>query len=1041
MESLQKQLSHAGYSEVREPFDTSSLSKPEVIIECEIIASKGFFNILYLEVKSNWKLISQEVAKKNENPCLVITSYGDHTILATMKDHNTLHAKPRYVVIDNSKPQLLSDFIKSIKVDPNDNVFEIYNRVQETFEKFSEYTQAIDEFAKNLEDIIDNTKSMIEKGISGNKQYDTEARKLLKMCQNVINDKMVMNDIKEMLIQHILTYRIFALVYDEHDFHNINAVAKSLESLKDLLQIPSDTVDYKTMELIAESITGMDQKQEFLKKIYETFYQKYDPAKANKDGIVYTPSEVVNFMVRSTDQLLKKHFKKSISDDGITILDPATGTGTFLVHILKQISVDKLEQKYTKELHANEISVLPYYIAALNIEHTYQDLKGDYKEFENICWMDTLDIGIKDYEKLSAYFEENDNVKRISRQQKSEICVVIGNPPYNATQTSLNNANPSDKYPHIDKMIQEDYSKYSTAKNINTSVDMYKRFLKWSSERIRGNGMVVFVSNNSFLDATADDGLRKSIYEEFDYIYAINLKGNARTFGEERRKQKGNVFNDKVRVGVAISFLIKTGENHSEIQYAEVEDYTTSKEKLKWLDDNHLSTLKFKEIIPDNNGVWLNQTDNDFDKLPPVLPREFKESIFKFSTQGIKTNKDEWAYDYNLSNLQNKIKYYISTYNDELKKYQTEYPKTKKLIELVSKKIKWSDDPLLNLQRGTSIVYSDNNIQSTMYRPFVIKHQYYANIITERMRGFSNIFKNEQPNLLIGFPSPATNVVFNTIGINTLTDSGLLSSTQNIPLWTYDDNNKKISNVTEYGLRWFQNHYNKRITEEDIFYYVYAMFNDPKYEEKYRYNLRRNFPRIPLAKNFEKYSDIGRKLFDLHCNFNDVKEYGLKRTDKIAKKNQVRLLLRKEKDKIKIIIDDITIMENVPKEIFEYTLGSKNPLQWVLEFYKESKNQISNSSSDDESIRKRFTAYKFEEYKEQVIILLDKLTTLCVETIKLRNQLREMEWGSQPKLKFTKITKKDEKKPKKMINTKKKNRSREKSAEQVQKSYKLDNYT
>jgi len=266
LESLQKQLSYAGYSEVREPYDVSSLSKSEAVIECETIASKHFFNILYLEVKSNWKLISQEVAKKNQNPCLVITSFGDYTILATMKDHNTLHAKPRYVVIDNSKPKLLANFITSIKVKPNDNVSEIYDRVQKTFVKFSEYTQAIDEFAENLEDIIKNTKSMIEKGISENKQYDTEARKLLKMCQNVIHDKMEIDDIKEMLIQHILTYRIFALVYDEQDFHKSNVVAKSLESLKSLLQIPSNAVDYKTMELIAESITDIDQRQEFLKK-------------------------------------------------------------------------------------------------------------------------------------------------------------------------------------------------------------------------------------------------------------------------------------------------------------------------------------------------------------------------------------------------------------------------------------------------------------------------------------------------------------------------------------------------------------------------------------------------------------------------------------------------------------------------------------------------------------------------------------------------------------------------------------------------------
>ena len=1020
LESLHKQLSHVGYNQVREPYDTSSLSKPDVVIECETIASKGFFNILHLEVKSNWKAISQEVAKKHENPCLVITSYGDYTILATMKDHNTLHAKPRYVVIDNSKPQFLHDFIKSIKAESNDNVSEIYSRVQETFDKFSEYTQAINDFAENLEGIIRNTKSLIENAILKNKKYDVESQKLLKMCQDVINDKMNKDDIKEMLIQHILTYRIFALVYDEHDFHNTNAVAKSLESLKSLLKIPSNTVDYKTMELIAESITDIDQKQEFLKKIYETFYKKYDPAKADKDGIVYTPSEVVNFMVRSTDQLLKKHFKKSLSDDGVTILDPATGTGTFLVNVLKQISVDNLERKYTKELHANEISILPYYIAALNIEHTYKELKGDYKEFENICWMDTLDSGIKNYEKLSSYFEENDNVKRIARQQQSKIFVVIGNPPYNATQTSFNNANPSEKYPHIDKMIKEDYSQYSTAKNINASRDMYKRFLKWSSKRVDKKGMVVFVSNNSFLDAKADDGFRRSVYEEFDYIYAVNLKGNARTSGEKRRQQKGNVFDDKVKVGIAVSFFIKTGENHSEIQYTEVADYTTSKEKLKWLDESNLSALELKEIIPDENAVWLNQTNNNFDELLPVLPRSEKESVFEISTMGVSTAKDEWVFDVDLLNLKNKMKFYISTYNNLLKKYKLEHSKIKNLIEWVDKKIKWSTNPLLYLEQKRTFVYSDDNIKSTLYRPFIIKHQYYDKDVTERPRKFLDIFKNSQENLLIGFPNPKTNSVFNALGTNLITGHDLLSGTQNIPLWQYDHDGKKQNNVTKYGLELFCKHYkNKKINYEDIFYYVYAMFNDPKYEENYQYNLQRDFPRIPLAQNFEKFSEIGRKLFNLHCNFNDVSEYGLKRTEKISKKNNVRLSLKKEKDYSKIIIDDKTTLQSVPNEIFEYTFGSKNPLEWILEFYKKSKNKISDSSSDDESVRKKFSTYKFEDHKEEVITLLNKVTTVCVETVKLRNQLKEMEWGTQPKLKFTKIIKNDKNNTKKVTKSKK----------------------
>ena len=485
--------------------------------------------------------------------------------------------------------------------------------MQEAFDKFAVYKEAIDRFGENLGEIIKRTTETVDAAISNSSEYYSRIQKFLDMCKDVISRDIDEKDVRDMLIQHVLTYRIFAMVYDERNFHHANVVARELESLREILGISDSQVNYETLELIAESITDTDQRQEFLKKIYETFYEKYDPDKADKDGIVYTPSEVVNFMVASTDQLLKKHFRKSLSDDGVTVLDPATGTGTFLVHMLNHISPDKLEKKYSSELHANEISILPYYIAALNIENAYKERIGKYKEFENICWMDTLDSGVKDYERMPSYFE-NDNVKRISRQQEQPIHVVIGNPPYNAVQTSYNNANPATKYDNIDQKIQDDYSKSSSVIQIK-SQDMYKRFLKWSSERIGENGMVVFVSNNAYLDAKADDGVRKALYNEFDYIYVVNLKGNARLDGEAWRREGGKIFGQQARVGVVVSFFIKTGEGISKIEYAQVDDYMNRNDKLKWLAKNTITTLEFEQIKPDSDAVWLNQTetDNNFD--------------------------------------------------------------------------------------------------------------------------------------------------------------------------------------------------------------------------------------------------------------------------------------------------------------------------------------------------------------------------------------------------------------------------------------------
>ena len=1014
---IQKELKLAGYQPINEPYDFLGITRDqetrdqEKISDCEIIAKKDYYKIIYLEVKSNWRGIATDILKSNPSPCMIITKYKDeHIFCSVLQDHATLHSKPRHVLIDTeSKGHSWSNFVKLIKVSHEDDLNSIDDKVHNAFDKFSDYSDAVKKFGENLDAIITKTKKMIDDTIAGNSEYDLEAKKILKMCQEVINDKMELKDVEDMLLQHVLTYRIFALVYDEQDFHNTNTVAKSLESLKNLLCINTNEIKYDKMELIAESITDSDQRQEFLKKFYETFYKKYDPAKAEKDGIVYTPNEVVNFMVKSTDQLLKKHFGKSLSDENVTILDPATGTGTFPVNILKEISIDKLESKYTKEIHVNEISILPYYIAALNIEHTYKELTGRYKEFENICWMDTLDSGTKDYEKLTTYFSEDDNVQRISQQQKSKICVVIGNPPYNAKQTNFNDANPANKYPHIDKKIKEEYYKNIKITNTNKAFDMYKRFLKWSSERIKGNGMVVFVSNNSFLESNMDRGIRQSLYREFDYVYIVNLKGKSRdTFGDEAKKQGGNVFG--VRVGITISFFVKLDQTNSDIQYVEISDYMNQDEKLKWLDQHSLLTLKFRKIIPNKSSIWLNQTNNDFNDLLPVLPREHDESIFRSSSRGVSTAKDRWTYSLDKENLENKIDYYILTYNKELKKTQNQH--IKNLGKHVTKKIKWSEDTLKGLQRGHKLTTQSANLKPTLYRPFIIRWQYYEKIITERCGKFQDIFKNHCDNLLICFPNPATDVAFNTIGTNIIIDYKCMHNTQAIPLWRYDESNNIDNNITSFALKLFRNHYkDKTIVPEDIFYYVYAVFNDPKYEQTYRHDLRRHFPRIPLTKNFTRYSILGKKLFELHCNFDNVKEYDLERIDVTTHKKD-SLLTMKTKDELIIVIDHATTLKNIPNDVLEYSLEGRNPLKWILDLHKQKINELRDNDSNDKSIQKKFNTYNFADHKEDVITLLKKVTTVCIETVKLRKELEQLEWGPQPKLKFTPIEKKSIKKSK-----------------------------
>ena len=465
------------------------------------------------------------------------------------------------------------------------------------------------------------------------------------------------------------------------------------------------------------------------------------------------------------------------------------------------------------------------------------------------------------------------------------------------------------------------------------------------------------------------------------------------------------MFGSQARVGVAVYFLIKTGEDISKIQYAQVDDYMRRADKLKWLANNTVSTLGLEEIKPNANTIWLNQTDNDFDDLIPVLHRTQKESIFTELTFGVNTAKDQWVYDFDRSNLEEKMKLYVSVYNDELARYKTERPDKNDLASWVGKRIKWSHAIIRHLRLMHDITYSAGNIKTALYRPFVTKHLYYDNAVIDATGKFSNVFKNSQKNHMIGFSNPKTNVPFNHIGTNLIIGFDCISGTQAIPIWRYDGG-EKFSNVTKYGLDLFREYYeDKTINGDGIFYYTYAVFNDPKYERKYRFNLQRGFPRIPLAKDFWKWADIGKRLFVLHSDFDTVNEYNLKRVDRHVRKNEIWLKLKTEETRnethVKIIIDDTTTLEGVPSEVLEYRIGSRNPLEWILEFYKESKNQIKEDSSSDKAVRDRFNTYKFADYKEKLITLLRRVTTVCVETVKLRKELEQMEWGPQPKLVFT----------------------------------------
>jgi predicted helicase len=523
---------------------------------------------------------------------------------------------------------------------------------------------------------------MIEKQAKENKAFSIAQSAFLEMCRSAINAEVTTADVNEMLMQHILTEDIFMTVFDDSQFHQENNISKELGKLEKTFftgKIKHETLDsikpyYLMIKARAGEIASHAEKQKFLKVIYENFYRTYNPLAADRLGIFYTPNEIVKFMIEGTEWLLHKHFNKGLASKDVEILDPATGTGTFVCDIIEHLPKNKLEDKYKNELHCNEVAILPYYIANLNIEATYKQKMGKYEEFGNICFVDTLDNtdAVKRRQKQDTLFTISaENAERVKRQNKKKISVIIGNPPYNAKQENYNYQNANRFYEFMDERIRETYVRHGKAQNQIVLFDMYVRFLRWASDRIDANGIVAFVSNNSFIDAVTFDGVRKCIADEFSEIYVIDLKGNARTSGERRQREGGNVFSDQIRVGVAIYFIVKKEKASAfKVFYNEIEAYAKAEDKKAYLVDNTAQSLTYREITPQKNN-WINVADNDFDELMPLMDKMVKskkdgEAIFKIFSNGVKTQRDEWVYDLSQRGLERKMRHFVQVYTDTM---------------------------------------------------------------------------------------------------------------------------------------------------------------------------------------------------------------------------------------------------------------------------------------------------------------------------------------------------------------------------------------
>ncbi len=886
--------------------------------------------------------------------------------------------------------------------------------------EIEEFRQAQQQFKADLPTVIGNLREAVVKAEANNPEYQEAAVAFLELCKQSISPAVSAADVREMLLQHILTKDIFLRVFGEDQFHRENNVAGRLEALEQTFftgDVRRQAIDrlhtyYGAIGRAADEIADYAEKQQFLKAIYEDFYKSYNPAAADRLGVVYTPNEVVDFIIRGADHLLQKHFNRRLADDNVQILDPATGTGTFVTNLISYLAgsgepdaLERLERKYRNEIHANEVAILPYYIANLNIEYTYKEKTGRYLEFPNLCFVDTLDNmdwqgatggavarqGAFNLGGLSA-----ENWMRVQLQNEKTISVIIGNPPYNDQQSNWYELNPNRQYPEIDQRIKETYVKEGTAQRTH-QYDMYKRFIRWASDRLADDGIIGFVSNNAFLDSRQDDGFRKVVAEEFNELWVIDLKGNARTSGERRRREKGNIFEDKIRVGIAIYFLVRRqGAEGFRVFYNAVGDYLKSPDKIDYIKGKPFSGFDLSEISPDADANWLNQSTSDFESLLPLANRETKfakaateeQAVFGLYSVGISTNRDEWAYDFDASTVSNKVKYFCRTYVEDMQRFETEKPDANSISTWVNRSIKWTTELEQHLVNGDTLSFARKHIVSGLYRPFIAKHCYYAPIITHRRYQQPQIFPHsiDAKNKVICFPGNAANNGFRALATGRVFSHDLLKTTQCLPLYRYTDKGERISNITEWGIRRINEHYKKEwgedfkniypsgITAEHIFAYTYAVLHDPVYRAKYAVDLTREFPRLPLYHDFDVWARMGQELLDLHVGFESAEPYALERIDKPEAAKKVRLRPNKEQGTIEL--DDKTTLTGVPPDAWRYRLGSRSALEWVLDQYKEKKPR-------DPTIAEKFNTYRFADYKEQVIDLLQRVCTVSVRTMEI----------------------------------------------------------
>jgi predicted helicase len=913
------------------------------------------------------------------------------------KDNIIFQAPERVILYQDGKQVEDADITQAeVLVDVLGRFFNYRPPAYEQWEKASEdFKRRVPELGAGLQKLIAQQRKI-------NPRFIQAFADFALLCKQSINPNVSESAIEEMLIQHLLTERVFRTVFNNPDFTRRNVIAVEIEKVIDALtskafsrQAFLESLDYfyRAVEETAATISDFSQKQTFLNAIYEKFFQGFSMKVADTHGIVYTPQPIVNFMVKSVEDILQREFGKSLSDKGVHILDPFVGTGNFIVRVMQEIRKTALPYKYEHELHCNEVMLLPYYIASMNIEHEYLELAGSYKPFDGVCLVDTFELA--EEQQLSLFTAEN--TARVERQRQSPIFVIIGNPPYNANQVNEMDLNKNRQHKVLDERIKYTYiaDSESVARTTRKLLfDPYVKAFRWATDRIGNEGVICFISNNSFIDQIAFDGMRKNLAKDFDAIYCLDLGGNVR----KNPKISGtthNVFG--IQVGVSINILIKKRDLHKfSVYYASLDGFWRKEQKYKFLNEAVTYQNVQWDKLPTRKNIWLTEGLHlEYDNFLALASKKGKPSnlttnnvIFKKYALGISTNKDAWLYNFRREDLERNVASFCETYNTELDRWRRA-GRPRDLLNFLrsdEKSIKWSSLLLDKFKRDNYAEFDKARFRKSIYRPFTKQNLYFDKILIDAptLQGifFPSTFVEEE-NRVICLTGVAPEKPFMTLVSNKFADLHLSSpgcGTQCFPFYTYDeDGTNRLENITNWALEQFSTQYqDDAIAKWDIFHYVYAVLHHQQYRDRYAANLKRELPRIPFAPDFWAFANAGKRLAEIHVNYEQQPEYELQWLENRELPLDWRVeKMKLSKDKTQLIYNDFLTLNRIPPKAFEYRLGNRSALDWIIDQYQFKTDKRSGITNDPNRL----------EDEQYIVRLIGQVITVSLETVEIVNAL------------------------------------------------------